>query len=244
MRRSVVLTMAAVVAVMPLVGCTHSMKVRNIDEFKLSAHTGRRHIVRLDTSSNGSIAEYGLMIRDGLTRHISVEKVVLSSEPLYDLKPDVQVHTAVGATYKGSGWNFPITFPGFLVFSHAWNGYVYKANLVTRIDVTDSATGKSTTRTLTTNYDLRHCDFGRGFWSSSGWWMPGWGATSLLSGFFMVTYDNDATPLFETAVSTAYGDYVANHVVEMLGEIETGTHASARCSELVPGEKIVPKACS
>ena len=41
---------------------------------------------------------------------------------------DFIVKLDIPTEYKGSGWNFLINFPGFLIFTPAWNGYVYKVN--------------------------------------------------------------------------------------------------------------------
>ena len=207
-------------------GCVHNMQVRNLDEFRLTAHSTKRHTVHLNVPTAGPAQPYGEMINAGLAEHASVEHVVLGGEPKYEARPDANVRADVTVEYEGSGANFPITFPGFLLFAHAWNGYVYKANIVTDLSVTLAGSAEVHRRTLKTRYDMRHCDFGRGFWSSSGWFLPGWGATSLIAGVFMISYDTDATPKFNTVVREAYGSYVANNVAELLAEAETRPHAA------------------
>lgn len=201
-------------------GCVHTMQVRNLDEFRLGAHSGSRHSLRLTAPDSGPSQPYGEMIRDALAKHASVADVMRNGDPQYDRKPDVDVRADIVVKYSGSGANFPITFPGFLVFAHAWNGFIYKADIQTNLSVTSTADGQVRTRALKTKYDMRHCDFGRGFWASSGWFLPGWGATSLIAGAFMVSYDKDATPEFCAAVHDAYGSYVANNIAEMMTELE------------------------
>lgn len=226
MAASRTIAVALLIALVAAPGCVHQMKVKNLNEYQMSAHTARRHTVRLAGPTGLEEAAYREMIRDSLEKHPSIQEVVLANEPQYDVRPDIDVQADVSVKYRGSGANFPITFPGFLLFAHAWNGYVYKADIVTKLTVTP-ASGAPRTRTLETTYDMRHCDFGRGFWSSSGWYMPGWGATSLLAGFFMISYDTDATPEFSQAVHDAYGAYVANNITAMIAEGETQPIAAA-----------------
>jgi hypothetical protein len=221
MFRSRMIVALPVAVLLAAPGCVHQMKVKNLAEYQLTAQTEKRHSVRLTGPTALEGTPYSEMIRDGLEKHPSIREVALANEPQYDIKPDVDVHADVKVKYRGSGANFPITFPGFLLFTHAWNGYVYKADIVTTLTVTPAAGGAPRTRTLETTYDMRHCDFGRGFWSSSGWFLPGWGATSLFAGLYMTGYDTDATPEFSKVVHDAYGAYAANNIAAMIAETET-----------------------
>src|SRR5262249_24073062 len=158
--------------------------------------------------------EYFELVHQALVTHPAVKTVVVASEPPPDFVPDVTVGVWPRPEYHGSWWNYPITFPGFVLFTHAWNGYVYSADLVTEVNV--SANGHPvTTNDIATHYDMRHCSFARGAITSSGWYTPGWGGLNAIIGFFMVPYSNAATPAFRDAVGTAYGNYVANSIVEI-----------------------------
>ena len=88
--------------------------------------------------------------------------------------------------------------------------------------------GRALTRELHTEYDMRHCDMERGSAASSGWWMPGWGASNLLVGAFMVPYDQDATPEFMRVAGPAYGSYVANSIVETISQEVTASGSADR----------------
>ena len=122
-------------------------------------------------------------------------------------------------------------FPGFIVFAHAWNGFLYEATLTTQVSVARpaSADNPAQTRAIETKYDMRFCDFDRGAATSSGWYTPGWGGLNLLIGGFMVPYDSDATPAFQEQVQQVYGRYIASNIVEMAHEeLEgQGTHAGS-----------------
>ena len=147
--------------------------------------------------------------------HPDVAEVLLKDqEP--EKETDATVTLRTDTKYDGSGWNFLITFPGFIVFTHAWNGFVYTAAVSTQMDVALNGKGGKVSRQIDTVYDIRHCDFGRGAAASSGWYLPGWGATNIVVGLFMVGYDTDATPEFLEKVRPTYGVYIANSIVDMV----------------------------
>ena len=60
-----------------------------------------------------------------------------------------------------------------------------------------------------TKYTMRHTAYNRGFWASSGWWMPGYGATALLSGLVFIGFDDDATDPFHEEIERPYGEFIA-----------------------------------
>jgi hypothetical protein len=87
---------------------------------------------------------------------------------------------------------------------------VYSADVRTEIEVIDPRTQDVFQRVeAPTEYSMRHTDHARGFWSGSGWWMPGWGATALLSGVYFINYSDSATEPFLKEVQHPYGEYIA-----------------------------------
>jgi hypothetical protein len=232
---AVLLTTAA------LGGCTHSMQVKNLHAYSKSASAPKSLKLALDTTSGkADESELAAFVQESLQKHSAVERVVVGPGP-QDFHPDLVVSVAPHTSYEGSGWNYIVSFPGFLLFTHAWNGFVYKANVVTDVSVRTPGGAPPLTRTLQAQYDLRHCDFGRGAWTSSGWYMPGWGATNLVVGAFMIPYDDDATPDFLKEVRDAYGQYVANSIVELAAQQLEATDGSRRnavkptCATFAPG---------
>lgn len=200
------------------VGCTHSMKIENVDDYRLAATAPRRLNLQL---IDGSASADGKQLYDAvyaaLRSHSQVDNVyILGQEP--PEPPDARVTLRPTAVYDGSWWNYLITIPGFLIFTHAWNGLVYSADVATALEIQLSDNTDPILSEITTAYDLRHCDFGRGAAISSGWYIPAWGATNLLVGFFMVEYDTDATPEFLKEVRDPYGSYIANTIVQAVAE--------------------------
>lgn len=194
--------------------CTHTMNVRNLNQYVKHANSPRKLIVSLEDGSRGSEQKYFSFVHEALATHPDVSRVMMAGEAQPDAVPDVVVKVTPQAKYNGSGWNYLITFPGFALFAHAWNGYVYSADLVTEVEVSTPGSPEVARSNITTTYNMRHCDFERGAWTSSGWYTPGWGGLNLIIGFFMVNYDEDSTPAFQKEIRSAYGQFIANSIIE------------------------------
>jgi hypothetical protein len=178
-------------------------------------------IVLEDRSASPDEHEYFTFVHEALATHPGVKAVVVGPAIPADVVPDATVAIRPRSAYHGSWWNYPITFPGFVFFTHAWNGFVYSADLDTEVEV--RADGRpATTRAIDTRYRMRHCNFKRGALTSSGWYTPGWGGLNAVIGFFMVRYDTASTPAFQKEVRSAYGSYVANSIVEILNGAAAG----------------------
>jgi hypothetical protein len=141
---------------------------------------------------------------------------------------DVVLRVRPRVKYRGSAWTFPISFPGFLVFAHAWNGFVYTGDVVTEVEILDPATLEVVDRIeLATKYSMRHTSFKRGFWAGSGWWFPGYGATALLSGLIYIQYDDEATKPFHENVERIYGEYIAETALRKALALSHGADTEA-----------------
>jgi hypothetical protein len=228
------LAMTLVLVLTASVGCTHQMRVLNLDAYKVAPTEGPPIDVAV-AEFRGSADEsfYFQAVVSALRSHPHVRTVRTnwrSQSAQEGFNPDHLVSIRVEPRYKGSGANFPITFPGFLIFVCAWNGYVYNADITTKVTVASLAEAESVpeqsstqpagqTQDIQTTFDIRHCDFERGFWSGTGWWFPGWGLHNIVTGIVFINYDSDSTQPFHEKVDPTYGAYVAEKIVRML----TGT---------------------
>jgi hypothetical protein len=206
-------------AVLLLGACTHDMRILNAKEYVLEATASRSLRIAVEAETTGDDTQVLVdAVKEGLAAHSSVERVVYANAAPPDFEPHIIVHVKPTTSYEGSGWNYPITFPGFLVFTHAWNGYVYKANVSTELALRSVGSSEPFARqTVDTRWNLRHCDFERGAWNSSGWYTPFYGGLNLFIGFFMIPYDEDATPDFTREARMPYGRFIAAKVVELAG---------------------------
>ncbi len=120
------------------VGCTHQMRVKNLSDFSVSpTSTGNSFDVALAPyKGSEELRSFYSETLDALNRHPDI-KTVRGQWTLHgvsdEFNPEYIVDLDISANYKGSGWNYPITFPGCYLFICAANGYVYKADVTTDI---------------------------------------------------------------------------------------------------------------
>lgn len=212
-------------------GCTHPMYIKNLEEFQVIPTSGTCIDVALaphKESDNGIL--FFRAVEAALRTHPHVASVRTnwaSDKTEYRFAPTHIISTNIVAEYRGSGWNFPITFPGFLIFTCAWNGYINHIDITTDITaiplpntkkVLEDSGWEVTTKSesLYTSFNLRYCDFSRGFWSGTGWWFPGWGLHNIITGAIFIGYDEDATRPFHYEGDKTYGEYVAESIVRLL----------------------------
>lgn len=198
------------------------MQVVNLHEYRLNAQALRELNLSLDRwGPDETSRALQQAAEDGLATHSSVARVVDADEAPSDFSADYVVTLSPTARFDGSGLNYLITFPGFLLFTHAWYGFAYEADVTTEIAVRrpgDAAPLAS--RMVATDWHFRFCDRDRGVLSSSGWYTPGYGGLNLIYGFFMIQYDPDATNPLLRAIHDAYGDFIANQVIDLVGSVD------------------------
>jgi len=220
------------------VGCTHTMEVVNLHQYQKTVVAPRSLKLSFErVASDDPAKQMAQDVKDELASHSSVERVAQLDLQPPDFHPDYVVKVAPVTKYTGSGWNYLVTFPGFLLFTHAWNGFVYHADTTTEIEVRRPDDSKIlASRAVETDWNFRHCDFGRGAWTSSGWYTPFWGGLNLIIGFWMVGYDDDASLPLAFAIHDPYGEYIANNIVELVSTVDTAgaTQPEAHASTQAP----------
>ncbi len=90
--------------------------------------------------------------------------------------------------------NFLISWPGFLIFAPAWNGFIYYLNITTDISIKQFDSGDVIiSRSYNTKYRCNQAEFDRTFIEIS-WLGLDYFAIALIGGIFNVSYDDDITP--------------------------------------------------
>lgn len=212
------------------VGCSHAMRVQNLDAYAKSVSAPKPLTIQVvDGGSTPEERELVGFVLESLATHPSVGKAAMAPHIPDGFEPDAVVMVAPKTDYSGSWVNLPITFPGFLVFAHAWNGFVYEADVKTSLALSGPGIAGEVRDDIDTKFDLRYCDSDRGMATSSGWYTPFWGGLNLLIGVYNISYDDDASPEFRNEVRSTYGRYVANSIVEL-----AGSHAQVAASRPGP----------
>jgi hypothetical protein len=199
-------------------GCSHPLTVKNLGKYDVSratAMTTPKTIGVVADQSNIHDDRIADGIIDNLRRY--AREVVAPYHNRSQVDVDVVAKIDIDSEYLGSGQNFWIDFPGFLVWYPAMNGYVYTINHDFNIRLEDGATqGELKSFTVPVNLDIRHAAMNRTWLAESGWWAPGWGITAALGGLIHMDYDRNVTPLAAEKVAQPIGDYVAQEIVKRI----------------------------
>src|ERR1051326_8867550 len=127
--RTIRMGVAAATAALSLAACTHALEVRNLDEYKAASQAPLTRPLTIGVEADqDDPASEELARRIGASLSRSSAKVIYPYLTGNSAPVDVVARIKVNAEGKGSGWNFPLTFPGFIVWAPAWNGYVYEVN--------------------------------------------------------------------------------------------------------------------
>jgi hypothetical protein len=242
MPRSLLLGLACIA--LAASGYSHALEITNLDEYYAPPPPPFRQqqVVGVSTSALGDplSSRYVSAIADALQRSGSFERVIYpynaaSHQDVTQVVFDVGVRPA----YSGSGSNFFVNFPGFLIFAPAIWGYGYHADIETLVKVTHLRSGRSSDLTVRTDYDFRQAEIDR-TWTELGWLE--WGVIPFIGGFFFMEYDPDVTREFIHRVSPHYGAYVASKIIPAAGEFREQPPAAAPPAPAPPLQEPQPPA--
>ncbi len=220
-RPSVTTLLKAVViagACVAMAGCTHALTCKNLSAYRSDAlGTVNRQLTIGIVPTGGD--EYGEQlirhVRDSLILRYNA-KVVLPYLPGTSEPVDVIVMVSVKPEYKGSGWNFLVNFPGFVVFAPAWNGYVYEVTYDTAVALQKSSDNKTIDRFQTPiKLNLRHASYNRTWTEIS---FLEYGVIAFVGGIFFTRYDTSVSPLVMKEVGPQLGEYLATEIVNRINK--------------------------
>ena len=214
--RNWILVLLVLLVIGSSVACTHPMQVRRYGEWahlmstspdspELARPTANVAIGKLEGPS-GDLEQRILSEIDSEIR--STGRRGRGSEP-------VTVDLMMETDFSADGLNYLIAFPGFVIFTPAWNGFQYYMTyeFTATYHIPESA---PQVEEFSCGYKLNHCSFGRGFATIGAGWLLTW-ASPLIAGFFYITYDDWYTPVF-LDVAKKEGDDVARYAVHKIYE--------------------------
>lgn len=201
-------------------GCYHPLEITNIDEYYAAPVLPLKERQAVGVASLDSVdpmkGRYVSAIIDALERSGSFDRVIYPyNEAVHKDITQTVMSIGVEPKYSGSGRNFLINFPGFLIFAPAIWGYEYHADIDTKVKISRRSTGAPRDIVVTTNYVFRQAEIDR-TWTEVGWLE--WGIIPLIGGFAFMEYDPDVTREFIAKVSPSYGAFVANKILQTLYE--------------------------
>ena len=202
-----------------LSGCAHRLTVTNIDAYETKRlpplHVERKNLA---LQAIGKRSEVQILIEEGiagrLRKHANKVELYKGAPPQdADILVDISLH----ATNESSPWNFLIAWPGFILLTPTWHGYVYHINYTFKVELRDPATQAVLDSFAIPVYlNIRHSDFGRT-------WIQGVGCvdpviTPAVAGiYFAANFDDGITDETAEEIKFTLGDYIAR---EIAGRIE------------------------
>lgn len=215
-------------------GCSHTLEVKNLYMYKPDFPDSQRFGSKIGLSaSTNSIYEERLVtsVADSLKKNgFQVITPFYPSEQ-NNRSVDLIVNLVTSSQYEGSGWNFLVNWPGFLIWTPAWHGYNYGAKFGFDIAITDTKTNQ-TLPDLSIPMDLviRHAAMNR-TWTEISWLE--WSAIAFIGGIVFTRYDKSVTPKLIEYIEDRVGDYVAGKITSAIASSDfTDTSKSRREMEI------------
>lgn len=205
---SMILALAAILGS----GCAHQLEVKNLRSYQnMQMNPLEKPITIGVVPSTEDIDSKRLMKGVGTALGKYSATVLLPYSPTSARKADVIAKIAIRPEYKGSGWNFLINWPGFLIWTPAWHGYVYKVNYDVEIMLTKGGdNSKIDSWSIPVKLNLRHAEMNR-TWTEIGWLE--WGVIPLVGGIVFTQYDPGVTPILVDKIEVPIGDYIAQEII-------------------------------
>ncbi|HUK81493.1 MAG TPA: hypothetical protein VLZ12_02570 [Verrucomicrobiae bacterium] len=190
-------------------GCAHTLEVKNLSRYEppnVQPLPKRPTIGIVSTALDITSARLVREVDGELSKYADVTFPYMGSN-------DVQFVADIGiaSKYKGSGINFLINFPGFLIFTPAWHGYVYNVYYDVDVSLTRRPGGERIDSfSLPIYLSVRQANINR-TWTEISWLEVG--IIAFVGGIVFVRYDDNVTPLLLDKVGRPLGVYIAKEIL-------------------------------
>ena len=211
-------TMTRLLLVMTLftAGCTHQLTVTNLNKYKNIDINPLDRPLTIGIVSNYAKPDDQKLLNGIATALVnSSAKVLMPYANVKNGGADVVATIAIKSTYDGSGTNFWINFPGFMVWAPAWNGYIYEVNHTVDVKLANAGGQQFERFSLPINLDIRHADINR-TWTEASWLE--FGAIALVGGIVFTGYDEKVTPLLADAIQMPVGNYISQEIIKRVNK--------------------------
>ena len=197
-------------------GCAHNLELRNINQYSsgITSDLSKRGLRAFVVSEDYDVSSQTFCRNIGMQLAYLGGYVVASTVDPSGSKADVDVRVSITTEATGRGSNFLVSWPGFVVFAHAWLGYGYDVRYKVRCIATNSETGEKIAEfTEPLHLDIRHAEFDR-TWAAGCGWLFLYTATAFVNGIYVTSYDSDITPQLYSAAYPTLAGCVAQRLVK------------------------------
>lgn len=220
-------TLLSILLVISSTGCTHRLEIKNLTDYRATSIGSLSRRISIGVVTDEDDVTVKRLLHDIATELQKYGDVVMpytNGGKKVDLVADIRVKPE----YRGSGANFLVNFPGFLIWAPAWHGYNYHVNYQIEVSLTDGANSDKIDQfSLPVKLNIRHAEMDR-TWTEVSWFEVG--VIALIGGIYSTKYDDDVTPLVAEAAGKTLGEYVSSEIVARINA--SGRFAMAQTDTL------------
>jgi len=198
---------SGILTVVLLGGCAHQLEIKNISQYMSLDYPAMDKKIRIAVQPSAEDVSTR-QLADNVARELNRYAEVVYGNTT---NADVVAYFDITPEYFGSGWNFLINWPGFLIWTPAWHGYVYTVNY--DVDVKLHKPGQNEPFDhfkLPINLNIRHSSFDR-TWTEISWLE--YSVIAFVGGLVFIQYDDDVSPLIVAEEGPTLGNYIAKVIV-------------------------------
>lgn len=195
-------------------GCSHTLTVKNIDKYQNIETNSLNKSLTIGIVSNYSKPD-DLKLLDGIATSLESYSAKVIRQYTHESKDeaDVVATISIRSRYEGSGKNFWVNFPGFLVWAPAWNGYIYEVNHAVDVKLANASGTQFEKFTLPIELDVRHSGINR-TWTELSWLE--FGVIAFVGGICFMDYDEKVTPLLADSIQKPVGNYISQEIIKRI----------------------------
>lgn len=195
-------------------GCAHPLTMQNLDMYKscfINSATKHVTVGLVATTSKPEEERLVTAVANALKRDGATIIYPFYSNEESLKKVDYIAKIATSSDFKGSGMNFFVNWPGFLIWAPAIFGYGYTASFNFDVDITDVKKNVTLPRiSIPVELKFRHADINR-TWTEVSWFE--FSVIAFIGGICFTQYDKSVTPAVMNTVEYKVGDYVEGKVL-------------------------------
>ena len=222
-------------------GCSHELQIKNLNTYNTPLHLGTVESTPAIAIVPFAGTEDDLFFFNDIVERLSQDPGIGDVRTDYiarlarrgGFEPDLIVDVKTKVDYRSSGWNFLINWPGFLIFTPAWNGYVYHADVRTTFVFLDANGSALDQLDVPMSFSIRHADMDRTIFTGLTWL-----EVSLLAfggGIYNAnSFDRDVIPPFHTQVKDTYANYVLAQAQQRVRSLVTSGALQRKPIETAP----------
>jgi hypothetical protein len=203
------------VAAMLMGGCTHELTIENSELYSTFGAPNLDKPLRIGIATDASQPEERKLL-DGVASALTAysARVVMPYGTASEKEVDAVVSIDVRTEHNGSGWNFLVNWPGFLIFTPAWHGYNYEVKYTVNCVIRKAGSKDIVDQfQLPIALDIKHASYNR-TWTEVSWLEVS--VIAFVGGLVFINYDDSITPLVSEKVQTPLGKYIAQEIVKRI----------------------------